>query len=193
MRRSLENAMDELRCRSAEALAYFIDRYTPMVASIVSSILDDMGAREDIEECVSDVFVRAWKHVDQYDSSRGTIRAWFAMLAKYEALDRRRQLRRRIAVEVPVPSIAADPVVSEVLSMEHQQALVSEIERLEPSVRDVVVCRYLLDMPISDIARKFNLTRSQVDNRLYRARQRLRQRICREPDEGDGTIGDSRS
>ncbi len=66
-----------------------------------------------------------------------------------------------------------DPVLTHVLSRERQEALVECIEQLEPGIRDVVVCRYLYDMAIVDIAAALHLTRSQVDNRLSRGRQAL--------------------
>jgi RNA polymerase sigma-70 factor (ECF subfamily) len=185
-----DNVIRELQCRSPEALAYLIDRFMPVVAAVASSILSDIGTQEDIEECVSDVFIDAWSRADRYDPARGTLRTWLTLLAKYRALDRRRKFRRHISsAEVRAP-VDADPVLSEVLSLERQHALVDAIEQLGPGVRDVMVCRYVFDMPVADIARALNLSRSQVDNRLSRGRQSLRQRGWAGRREGGGSLGD---
>jgi RNA polymerase sigma-70 factor (ECF subfamily) len=186
------NVIGQLQRRSPEALAYLIERYTAAVAATVAGILGDVGAKEDIEECVSDVFVEAWTGANHYDPARGTVRTWLTLLAKYRALDRRRHLWRHIRPPEQDLSGEADPVVAQVLSDECQQALVTAIEQLGPGVRDVMVCRYIFDMPIDDIARMLHLSRSQVDNRLSRGRQRLRQRGWANSHEGGESLGNVR-
>ncbi|NMP23151.1 RNA polymerase sigma factor [Sulfobacillus harzensis] len=119
-------------------------------------------------------FVAAWDRVSDYDGTRGTVRTWLLVLAKYQALDRRRQLARRVDVP-PEGTPVADPVLEQVLSRERQEALAASIGQLEPGIQAVMVCRYLLDMGIPEIASRLHLTRSQVDNRLSRGRHRLRE------------------
>ncbi len=193
MRITPENVMLKLHNRSPQALAFLIHEYTDVVTALVSRILTGLGTPEDIEECVSDVFLEAWNRANEYDSARGTVRTWLLILTKYQALSRRRQLSRRMEVP-PDADPLPDPVLEQVLSRERQETLVASIERLEPGVRAVMVCRYLLDMRIPDIANRLHLTRSQVDNRLSRGRQRLREQWdSMSTEEGDDSIGHIRS
>lgn len=193
MRITPENVLLELHNRSPQALAFLMHEYGDAVTALVSRILAGFGTPEDVEECASDVFVEAWNRIREYDDARGTMRTWLLVLAKYRALTRRRQLNR--SVELPYEAAPApDPVLEQVLSRERQEALVASIEQLEPGLRAVMVCRYLLDMGIADIADRLHLTRSQADNRLSRGRQRLRERWdSMSINEGGDSIGDIRS
>jgi RNA polymerase sigma-70 factor (ECF subfamily) len=185
-----DNVLRELHNRSPQALAFLLREYTPVISILVSRILAGVGAREDIEECVSDVFVAAWDRISAYDGTRGTVRTWLLVLAKYQALDRRRRLTRRVDVPPEGKPAPDDPVLEHILSRERQEALAALIEQLEPGIRAVMVCRYLLDIGIPEIASRLHLTRSQVDNRLSRGRQRLRDQwdATRTP-EGGESIG----
>ncbi len=186
-----ENVMRSLCDRVPDALTFLIDQHEQAISAMVVRILAGLGTAEDVEECVSDVFVAAWRRASHYDPTRGTVRTWLLMLAKYRALD----VRRRLAQPqhpAPDPCVpASDPVVEALLSRERQQALVEHIERLEPGVRAVVVRRYLAGMPIPDIAEDLGITRSAVDNRLSRGRRQIQEYWDME-DEGGGSVENRR-
>ncbi len=186
-----ENVLRLLRDRVPDALGFIIDQHEPAVSALVARILAGVGTSEDIEECVSDVFVAAWQGVADYDPTRGTVRTWLLMLAKYRALDMRRRFVRARQPEPEAPRPASDPVVEQLLSREQQHALVESIERLEPGVRAVVIRRYLAGMTIADIARDLGLARSTVDNRLSRGRHQLRD-YWDTKEEGRDSLGNTR-
>src|SRR5713101_929444 len=81
--------------RDTEALETLISRYSREVFYFIRLVLDGIGVAQDAEECVNDLFVAVWQEIDSFDSTRGTLRTWLTMRAKYIALDRRRQLSRR--------------------------------------------------------------------------------------------------
>lgn len=103
---------------------------------------------------------------------------------------RRKLLRESHEALAEGPSLS-DPVSHAVLTREWQEELVARIEGLVPKVRQVVIRRFLLQMPIQDIAVELGLTRSQVDNRLSRGRKELRQ-YFEITGEGGGSLGDAR-
>src|SRR5438552_18950240 len=78
-----------------EALETLIARYSREVFYFIRLVLDGIGVTQDAEECVNDLFVAVWQEIGTFDASRGTLRTWLTMRAKYIALDRRRQLCRR--------------------------------------------------------------------------------------------------
>ncbi|MCL5014589.1 MAG: sigma-70 family RNA polymerase sigma factor [Firmicutes bacterium] len=183
-----ENVIWQLRERPAEALSFLIHDHADAIASLVSRILAGVGTPEDVEECVSEVFIQAWHRAQEYDERRGTVRTWLLILAKYQALTLRRRLVQHKDLESESVDQRSDPVLSQVLSRERQESLVSCIQRLEPGVRDVIIYRYFLDMAIPLIATKLQLTRSQVYNRLSRGREQLRQQWDGMNIDGGGTL-----
>ncbi len=71
-----------------EALETLISRYSRELFYFIRIVLDGVGVTQDAE-------VAVWQEIDTFDASRGTLRTWLTMRAKYIALDRRRQLCRR--------------------------------------------------------------------------------------------------
>ena len=175
MRITPDNAPELLRLRVPDALSFLIDQHGAALSALAGQILRGIGTAEDVEECVSDVFVHVWNHPDDYDPTRGTVRTWLFILTKSRALDRRRQLRRRARVDMDFRASAPDTVVHQVLSRERQEELVACIEHLDVGVREVIVRRYLLGMSIPEIVEAMQLPRTTVDNRLSRGRRQLRQ------------------
>src|SRR5438067_10116461 len=90
-----EDLAQRLQQRDPEALETLISRYSREVYYFIRLVLDGIGVSQDAEECVNDLFIAVWQEIDTFDPSRGTLRTWLTMRAKYIALDRRRQLCRR--------------------------------------------------------------------------------------------------
>lgn len=90
-----EDLARRLIARDPEALEALIARYSRELFYFIRLVLNGVGVAQDAEECVNDLFVAVWQEIDTFDASRGTLRTWLTMRAKYIALDRRRQLCRR--------------------------------------------------------------------------------------------------
>jgi RNA polymerase sigma-70 factor (ECF subfamily) len=77
------------------------DRYSSIVYSIALRVLGDTGAAEDV---LQEVFLQLWRNPGVFDSSRGNMAAWLAVIARNRAID---SLRKR-----PPETDIADVVVS---------------------------------------------------------------------------------
>ncbi len=95
-----EALAQRLYVQDPEALETLISRYSRELFYFVRLVLDGVGVAQDAEECVNDLFVAVWQEIQTFDATRGTLRTWLTMRAKYIALDRRRQLCRRQAHNV---------------------------------------------------------------------------------------------
>lgn len=95
-----DDLAQKLMERDPEALETLIARYSRELFYFIRVVLDGIGAAQDAEECVNDLFVAVWQEIDTFDAQRGAFRTWLTMRAKYIALDRRRQLCRRQAHNV---------------------------------------------------------------------------------------------
>lgn len=170
--------------RAPGALDKLIDAHLDPVHRLVSLILGTLGSPEDVEEVVADTFTRAWNQASEFDPGRTTLRSWLLMIAKYGALDRRRRLvRQRYTADgeakvLPLES-GPEPIGSttpedEAIRRESADRLHLALEQLPPDDRDLLVRRYFFEEPIADMARTLGLTRTAIDNRLWRARQALK-------------------
>ncbi|GCE11324.1 DNA-directed RNA polymerase sigma-70 factor [Tengunoibacter tsumagoiensis] len=202
-----EDLAQRLHEKDPEALETLISRYSREVFYFIRLVLDGVGVAQDAEECVNDLFVAVWQEIDTFDITRGALRTWLTMRAKYIALDRRRQLCRRqthniqSADEIRQWSSsdgnnsrsfsgwgendkrAALPPHPET-SMEH---LLEQSERREelrlalatlPELdRFLIYQRYFKFASTEELAKKTGLTRHAVDTRLWRARKNLREAL----------------
>lgn len=78
-----------IRAGDQNAMAQLYDRYSGVVYSVALRVLTDTGAAEDV---LQDVFMQLWRNPGAFDSSRGSLGAWLAVIARHRAID---QLRKR--------------------------------------------------------------------------------------------------
>lgn len=168
-----------LRRRDPAALTALMDAYLTPVHALCSRILAGAGSPQDVEECASDAFHAAWRQAQRFDPARAPLRTWLLMLAKYAALERRRQLIRQAKVEAPalirdtIP--AATPHPGDALAEAEERGRLQAALRLLPTLdRDLIYRRHFLGEPTTVLAAAYGLSRQAVDNRLWRARRQLR-------------------
>jgi len=168
-----------IRQRDSHCLEVLITRYAAELYALVSRILGGLGSPEDTEEVVSDVFVAVWREIDEFDARRGTLAKWIRMRAKYMALDRRRRRGREVEARVEkdvaaLPHRAAEMAQGWVERKESLRRALAELSELD---RAIVYRRYFAEQSIGEIAQAVGLTRQAVENRLWRARRALRERM----------------
>jgi RNA polymerase sigma-70 factor (ECF subfamily) len=73
-------------------MAELYDRYSSVVYGVALRVLQDAAAAED---ALQDIFLQLWRRPDAFDSSRGSLAAWLAVIARHRAIDRLRQCGRR--------------------------------------------------------------------------------------------------
>ncbi|USG66404.1 sigma-70 family RNA polymerase sigma factor [Brevibacillus ruminantium] len=178
-----ENLTAELKKRNPAALEYAMNLYGKHVYALAHRIMGGMGKREDIEECVSDVFITAWKKIGEFDESKGSWRTWLLILAKYKALDYRRALQRRAKAPSPDDPPAQMPVEDVVISRERSAEIVRLVDSLSEPDRTIFIRRYFSYESMETIATAMGLTKRAVENRLFRTRQILKQQL--QPEGGE--------
>jgi RNA polymerase sigma-70 factor (ECF subfamily) len=112
-----------IRAGDEHALAQLYDRYSPVVYSVALRVLGDTGAAEDV---LQEVFLQLWRNPGVFDSNRGSLGAWLAVIARNRAID---GLRRRKPETDP-----ADVIISVEVDLEGE----TERRRMLEKVREVV-------------------------------------------------------
>jgi RNA polymerase sigma-70 factor (ECF subfamily) len=87
--RALVTAMSH---RDQSALGKLYDATSAQVLAIAERVL---GSRQDAEEVVLDVYMKAWRNAATYDPQRGTPMAWLILMTRSAAIDRLRQRAAR--------------------------------------------------------------------------------------------------
>ncbi|MGH9580177.1 MAG: sigma-70 family RNA polymerase sigma factor [Terriglobales bacterium] len=81
--------MARLRSGDEDAMGALYDRFAPVVYAVAVRVLGDPGGAEDV---LQEVFLQLWRNPQAFDSSRGNLGAWLAVIARHRAID---HLRRR--------------------------------------------------------------------------------------------------
>jgi len=101
--------LSAMRSGDEQAMAEVYDRYSGIVYSVALRVLGDTGAAEDV---LQEVFMQLWRNPDVFDSSRGNLGPWLAVIARNRAIDALRKRRPESDIEDVVvsvhPNMAAD-------------------------------------------------------------------------------------
>jgi len=168
-----------LRKQPEQGLDIALQRYGNTVRWIAMKILGHDG-QADVEECVSDVFVRLWQSAARFDSSRGVpLSSWVYGIARHTALDyKRRQQRQGQSLPLEEATASLDLNLDDQLARERNgQILRDVIDGLPPPDREIFIYRYFLELPVKEIAVQLQLTSKQVENKLYRGKLALRNQL----------------
>lgn len=166
-------------CRREEAaIAAAMDKYSRLLWAVAVRTMGDAATEQDAEECVADVFVKLWQEPEKFDPGRGSLKAWLTIMTRSRCVDCCRRLMRQSALPLAEEVIAAsgDPAES-AEALERRQALAQAVESLSPRSREILRRRYGENQMPRQIAREMALPIKQVENRLYRAKQKLRDRL----------------
>ena len=160
-----------MRAGDRDAYAELVNRHAP-VAIRTAALL---GAGGEAEDVVQEAFVKAYAALDRFLLG-APFRSWLLRIVANEThnLHRasgRRMARERRAWEQSQPLLLARPgdPAEALLSLERQSALVRGLARHSPEHRQVVTCRYLLDLDEAETAAVLGWPRGTVKSRLRRA------------------------
>ena len=139
------------------------------------------GSAADAEDAVQAGLIKAWTALNRFRPG-APFKPWLLRIVANEAHNRRRSTGRSQALQVRTtaadPSTDAAPSLEEtVLGQELQAELLGAVERLDERDRDVLACRYFLELSEQETATVLDVRRGTVKSRTARALARLRQEV----------------
>lgn len=171
-------AITGIRNRSESTINEIIVRYSKLLWGIAAAVLKNVGSEQDVEECVADAFIELWENADRYDPKRGTLKSWLCMVVRCKAIDRYRALSRRSTVPLEGAMMVGRMGMQDaLLEEETKRELVAAVHALADVERDILIRRYYYEQKPRQIAKALDMPLKQVENHLYRSKQKLRKAI----------------
>jgi len=176
LRRVINDAEAVARARDGDLDAYaaLVARYT--VRAHRAAFL--LGAGEEADDVVQESFVKAFRHLARFRVGE-PFGPWLLRIVANETRNLTRSRRRRAALTLRLATAqpgdaAADGPVAEVLAAERRARLVAAVGGLPARERQVLVCRYFLDLSEAETARVLARPLGSVKSSTSRALNRLR-------------------
>lgn len=150
-----------------------INRYGGYVKAIVIKVLQPNQTA--IEECINDVFLTIWQKSIQFTGDEIDFKKWIGVIAKYKAIDTYRSLQNKPKTVELLPSISNSKDLPESIieqRVQKEQLFIS-ILNLSKNDQEIFLLKYYLGYSNGEIAELFGLSKSAVENRLYRGKLKL--------------------
>jgi RNA polymerase sigma factor (sigma-70 family) len=178
--RPLEESELVERAKRGDTAAYeeIVQRYQGIAFRVAYVIA---GSAADAEEAAQDGFLKAYRALGRFRPG-APFRPWLLQIVANEARNRRRSAVRRenlvlrTAAE-QAPGEAAPSPEAAVLVAERRETLLRAVEALRQEDREVLSCRYFLDLSEEETAATLGLRLGTVKSRTARALGRLREQL----------------
>jgi len=176
----LDEAEDVARARTGDLDAYeaLVTRYTALAHR--TAVL--LGAGDDADDVVQEAFVKAFHRLRLFRGD-SPFRPWLLAIVANETRNLHRSRRRRdglalrAAAREEPPDAGPDLPADAAVAAERRAALLDAVRALSLRDREVVVCRYLLDLSEAETAQTLGWPLGTVKSRTSRALTRLRARL----------------
>jgi RNA polymerase sigma-70 factor (ECF subfamily) len=133
----------------------------------------------DAADACSETFLVAWRRIDDVPPSPKTLPYLYGIAARVIS-NQRRTFHRRSRLHERLRALGAtppgDPAVLYVEDARDDQ-VIAALSRLKPKDREIVMLYAWEALPRDTIAEMMGMTRAAVDQRIYRAYQRLAQML----------------
>lgn len=167
-----------------EGMRAVFDEYCNYVYVIATAKLKSCGTKEDIEECVSDVFTEVFKKINYIGEREGDLKGFIGVIAKRKAID----MYRKLNVKADRTISADDEVMREISSgeniiessemSERNFILLNKIKELGEPDTSIIIKQYYYNMTVAEIGKAISMTAAAVQKRSVRARQKLKKMLC---------------
>lgn len=173
--------LELIRSDVQRGMSVLIDKYNPLIYTIVKNKISFFCSIEDIEEVVSDVFVTVYDKRESIKLMDDSIAPYIARIAKNKAIDKIRARGKILEVSVDEESYIEIPDSYNLQSNAERNALykrlIAEINALGEPDSTIIYRKYYLGESSSVIANAVGLTRDNVRQRLSRSLRKIEEKL----------------
>lgn len=168
-----------LRKNPTKGLSCAIDIYGALVKTIVTRILGYEN-QQDIEECVSDVFVELWKSIDNYIEEKGILKNYIISIARHISINTyNRKIKKNLSTTLEEDLEFNIDLNDEVTKSINKKIIKDTLNNLPQPDKDIFIRRYYLYEAVKDIAFSLDINPKTVENKLYRGKEALKQALIK--------------
>lgn len=169
-----KNFVEKLKKRNEKALEYVIREYGGYVKAAVNHNL--AGLPEEMEECMDDVFMDVWEHIERFDAAKGSFKNWIVSIARFRSID---YLRRysRTCMEEDVSNYESELARNDRIdTLEQEISTETEklLEGLKEEERQILLRYYAEEEDVDVLAEEYGVSDSAIYSKVSRAKKKVR-------------------
>ena len=117
-----------------------------------------IGNEHDSEDVVSDVFVKVFNGLSDFDENKASLSTWIFTITRNAVIDYFRASKQ--FCELPEELCSEDDTEQNLINTEMLERLASALERLNERERDIIILRYYSGRTLKDIAEAMGISYS---------------------------------
>jgi len=181
------------RCVAGDAVAWeeIVQRYHRRIYNICYRFA---GTSDDAQDLTQEVFIKMYRTLASYDSSKGAFVTWVTTITRNLLVDHFRKTKQdRITDSLDAATSAHEdaqplseqiqdqsaPPDARVRSREVGETVHAALAKLSPELREAVILRDLQDMDYKEIAQVLRVPEGTVKSRINRGRMELARLLSR--------------
>ncbi|MDP9159641.1 MAG: sigma-70 family RNA polymerase sigma factor [Acidobacteriota bacterium] len=144
------NLVAAIRAGESAGMSELYDRYSGIVYAVALRVLGDTGAAEDI---LQEVFMQLWRNPGLFDSSRGSLAPWLAVITRNRAIDVLRKRKPETDIADVVVSVQPD-MAGEAGRSQAMDKVRNTLGSMPSAQRDALQMAYFEGLSHTEIAAK---------------------------------------
>jgi RNA polymerase sigma-70 factor (ECF subfamily) len=173
----VEEATIIARAKAGDGRAFeqLLDRYETTVFNAAYRMVLN---HEDAADITQTVFLKVYRYLDSYDPGRKFF-SWIYRIAVNESINHLRRNRPEVALEGDFVS-PEDGLLDRIAGDERSDGIQRALAMLKPDYRVVIVLKYFLELPYSEISEIAGIPEKTVKSRLHTGRELLRKALTKQ-------------
>ncbi len=163
--------VERVKAGSQQAFEQLYDQYSAALLGVAVRVLG--GNQPVAEDVLQEAFVKIWKNIERFDSSKGTIFTWMLNITRNTAIDKLRNLNIQ-----PIQSLnenVSSINVSENFAINTDVIGVEDaVNTLKPEYRQMIDLAYFGGYTQEEISEKLDIPLGTVKTRTRAALNQLR-------------------
>lgn len=165
-----EELLEIFREDKERGIRLLVEQYTSLLHSICG---EKLQRREDIEECVNDVFTEFFLKSENYDSVKGSLKNYLCTIAERRAIDRYRKNCQKERMEREVLETYQTGVAAQEDTIRTKEKVEEAMEQMPEEDRRILQMHYYEGLSYGEIAEELDMKYETVKKRGLRGKQKL--------------------
>lgn len=161
-----------LKERQQSAFSYLYDNYSGALYSVVLTIVNE---RETANDVLQEVFIKIWRQIELYDSTKGRLFTWMMNIARNASIDMLRSKGFNNNQQNRELTEAVYETVGSITTNIDKIGLRKLVDRLKEEYRTLVDLAYFQGYTQDEISKMLNIPLGTVKTRLRTALIQLRE------------------